>query len=307
MINLYQLRLFLMVMESGTFSGAASTLHMTQPAISMQIRTLENHYGVKLFNRQGQHLELTDAGQALLEPARRLLALAQEVEEGWNVGPGVLRGKLNLVYSSNTANALYLLPPLLAGFRAQAQAVQFSLQTVSEETALQMLLNFQAHFALVSSAPRQKTIEGVLLDSDPLVLATPPTHPWQGQTVELAALRGQTMVQHAIGSDTRRLSDLALRAGGVNSSDVIIVGEVDSVQAAAELVRHGLGLAFLHEQLAHQLPDLGIAHLQLPSPETEQLLRRESWLVRYAPPPERAPSPVQQHFWQFALNHQTIV
>lgn len=304
MINLYQLQLFLAVVDRGTFSAAANELHLTQPAISLQVRALEDRYNVRLFNRQGQRLELTEAGQALVEPARRLVTLAQQVEEGFSAGQGTLRGRLNVVYSHNSPNAHYLLPEILGRFHPQAKTVQFSLQAVSEEVALEMLLDFQAHFALLSNAPRSKSIEAFLLHSDELVLAVPATHPWNGQQIDLAELRGQTFIMSNAGSEIRRLSETTLRIAGVNLSEQEIIGEVDSPQAAVELVANGLGLAFLNEATLRKLmssANLGLTRLKTTSVQQQSglNLKRESWLARYLPTADRTHSPAQNQFWEF--------
>lgn len=303
MINLYQLQLFLAVVDRGTFSAAASELHLTQPAISLQVRALEERYGVRLFNRQGQRLELTDAGYALAEPARRLLALAQEVEESFTAAQGTLRGRLNLVYSN--PHALLTLTTLLSRYHLLAKAVQFSAQLVTEEVALEMLLNFQAHFALLTSMPRHKAAEAFLLSSDELLLALPAGHKWQGQTVELQDLRGQAFVLSSPGTELRRLSDTALRTAGVSLNELEIVGEVDDVQIVTELVAAGLGLTFLTSQTTRKFApvyNLGTARLNLTESQQQSglVLARENWLVRNLPAPDRSPSPTQAQFWELA-------
>lgn len=303
MINLYQLQLFLAVVDRGSFSAAASELHLTQPAISLQVRALEERYGVRLFNRQGQRLELTDAGYALIEPARRLLALAQEVEESFTAAQGTLRGRLNLVYSN--PYALPTLTTLLSRYHIIAKAVQFSAQLVTEENALEMLLNFQAHFALLTNIPRHKAVEAVLLSSDELLLALPPNHKWQGQTVELQDLRGQKFVLSSPSTELRRISDMALRTAGVNLGELEIVGEVDDVQVAAELVAANIGLTFLTNQTIRKFAhvyNLGTARLRLTENQQQSglILARENWLVRNLPTPDRANSPTQIQFWELA-------
>src|SRR5689334_21808026 len=77
MINLWQLQVFLVVYETGSFSSAATRLHMTQPGVSQQIRSLENYLGTKLFVRRGHRVELTAAGEGLIDPARRLITLSE--------------------------------------------------------------------------------------------------------------------------------------------------------------------------------------------------------------------------------------
>src|SRR5690349_18617459 len=108
MISVYQLQIFLTVVEYKSFSAAAEQLSMSQPAVSQQIRALEEYYKVKLFARYGQRIELTEAGFALLDPARHLVTEAIQLDERFNAGAGELQGRINLLYSRNAAGALYL-------------------------------------------------------------------------------------------------------------------------------------------------------------------------------------------------------
>jgi DNA-binding transcriptional LysR family regulator len=302
MINLYQLQVFLAVVERGTFSAAASALHLTQPAISLQVQALEKSYGVRLFNRQGQHLELTEAGYALLEPARHLLIEAQQVEERFSAEHGILRGRLNFIHS-HSSNGVYLLPQLLAAFSKQApHNVQFSLQSTSEEHALQMLFDAQTHFAVLGNEPRHKTIEALLLNSDDLILALPAAHPWNGQQLEINALNKQTFILGVAGSELRRVTEAVLRTANLNLADIEIISETDDVQLSAEMVRCGLGLAFLYEHSVYRLfsqGQLGIAYLKSAGPK----FCRETWLARAIPTTEDLLPPAQRQFWDFTCSH----
>ena len=96
MINLWQLRVFLVVYETGSFSAAAIRLHLTQPGVSQQIRALENYLNTKLFVRRGHGVELTAAGDSLVDPARRLITLSETTERTLISKRGEVSGRIRL-------------------------------------------------------------------------------------------------------------------------------------------------------------------------------------------------------------------
>ena len=306
MINLYQLQIFVAVSERGTFSAAAEQFNLTQPGISQHIRSLEETYKVLLFNRNGPRIELTEAGQRLLEAARPLVRQAEHLEENFSAGLGEVRGRVTLVYSRNTTAGLYRLPPLLAEFHQRYTGVRFSLEQTREETALEMLLERAAQFALLSHQPRQKALESFLLHSDKIVIVLPPQHPWNQQTIPVSQLKGQPFLLRPTGSETRRLAEGALRASGLSLNDLNIVAEVDSVDAIILCVQAGLGLSFASETVVRAYADTGrVGYAQIKLSENAKVdLRREIYLSRLTMAPVAERSPSQDRFWEFIQAHQ---
>ncbi len=300
MISVYQLQIFLSVVDKGSFSAAALELNMSQPAVSQHVRALEEQYKFKLFARYGQRIELTEAGYSLLEPARRLVNEAIQLDERFQAGAGELHGRITLTYSHSAAGALYLLPELLAHFHQKYQGVQFFLQSAPEEETVARLLEREIAFAVLSHIPRQKTLESYLLQRDHIVLALPSGHPWIGTKVALEKLKGEPFVLRRAGSETRRQLELALRAGGLSLSDLQIIAEVDSAEGVALAVEAGLGAGFLVSTIGQKFKRLGLAQLKLSQREVEAGadLSREIHLARMLPTPDRIPSPAQQRFWE---------
>ncbi len=304
MVNLYQLQIFVAVSERGTFSAAAEQFNLTQPGVSQQIRALETTYKVRLFNRNGPRIELTEAGQRLLEIARPLVEQAAQVEERFSAGLGVVRGRVSLIYTKNTAAALYFLPPLLADFQLRHTGVRFSLGQSSEELALEMLLEHQIHFAMLSNPPRQKSLESFLLHSSDLVLVLPPGHTWQGKPICLRDLRGQPFLLRSSGSLTRRMTDTALRTAGLSLSDLQPVAEFDSAEGVVLAAQAGMGIGFatstiVERYLAHRL--VGCAQIELTEKERAAGidLRHEIHLTRLVPTSTSDLAPSQERFWEF--------
>jgi len=303
MINLYQLQIFLAVVEQGSFSAAAIRLNMSQPAVSQQVRAVEDYYKVKLFARYGQKIELTEAAHALLGPARQLLAEAVRLEERFSAGAGELQGRITLAYSRTAPGALYCLPEVLARFHQKYPAVQFFLQANLEDEAIARVLEYEVAFASLSYIPRHKTLENFLLKRDQLNLVLPPGHNWQNSKVSLSQLKGQRVVMRRAGSETRRRVEVALRAAGLSLNDLQLVAEIDSSEGIALAVEAGLGLGFLSDTIARHFRSLEWAEISLSAKEIAAGadLNREIYLVRHRPNPTHSPSPAQQRFWEDLL------
>lgn len=304
MVNLYQLLIFVTVSDRGSFSAAAEQLSLTQPGVSQHIRALEEAYKVRLFNRNGPHIELTEAGLRLLEVARPLVKQAEHLEETFSAELGEVRGRVSMVYSRNATSVLYLLPPLLAEFHERHRGVRFSLVQARDETVLDMLLDREAHFALLSNPPRQKSLEYILLHSDELAIVLPPGHAWHQSRVELRELKGQPFLLRTGGSETRRQAEILLRGAGLSFSDLKVVAELDSVQAIVQAARAGLGLGFVSGTILQSYASsgqVGCANLHLTERQLAAGLdlKREIFVTRSLAVPtlERAPS--QERFWEF--------
>ncbi len=311
MVNLFQLQLFVAAHDRGSFSAAADHYSLTQPAVSQHIRSLEDAYKVKLFTRNGPHIELTVAGQRLLEIARPLVQQAEHLEETFKADLGEVYGKVKIIYGKNTASALYLLPRLIAEFHQLYGGVRFLLTGEREETALDMLLSREGHFALLSSPPRQKSLESHLLYTDELVLALPPGHPWQGQQIEVKRLKDQPFLLRAAGSETRRVIEAALRSVSLSLLDLQVVAELDSVEGVVLAAEAGLGVGLASTFVVQRFVEagrLGQAFLRPTERRTAPSVdfKREMHLVRLlAPGLERTPGP--ERFWEFVQNNRVLL
>ncbi|HEX2914103.1 MAG TPA: LysR substrate-binding domain-containing protein [Chloroflexia bacterium] len=304
MVNLYQLQIFVTVSERGTFSAAAEVFNLTQPGVSQHIRALEDAYKVKLFNRNGPRIELTEAGQRLLEAARPLVEQAERLEETFSASLGEVRGRVSLTYSKNTAGALYTMLPLLAGFHQRHSNVRFSLVQFSEEESINKLLERETNFALLTGPSRQKSLESMLLYSDELVLALPPGHPWHNTQVTLNDLKNQPFLLRAPGSETRRLTENTLRVTGLNLNTLKVVAELDSAEGVVLAAQAGLGMGFVASAIARRFAvngQISCARLRLTEREISAGidLKREFYLTRLAPLLSQERSPSQEQLWEY--------
>ncbi len=284
MLNTVYLQTFLAVVETGSFSAAARRLHMSQPAVSQQIRALEEQIGgVRLFRRSGQQMVLTLAGEQLLSNARELVAMAERVVQTVSALRGQIGGRVTLGCLAGGAEAF--LPHLLAIVQRQYPAVTVDVDIQPAERLLEGLSERRFELILLSDAPRRRGLELRLLGGERLALTAAAGHPLlQQEQVPPGVLRDYPLVLPRIGHPLRRVIEDGLRRRGVAITDLRVVFEADSPLLLRSAVEAGLGLAFLPVSiLPIRMDRIGIITL------AGQPLGQEWHLVRLR---ERSPSRV---------------
>ncbi len=261
MLNTFHLQTFLAVVDAGNYTAAAELLHMSQPAVSQQIRALEEQLGnVRLFRRVGQRMVPTHAGEELLAVARELVALAERAEQNIRALRGQISGRVVIGCTSNSGE--HILPPLLSTFHSLFPTVAMSVQVASSETLLDALTSQQVSLVLIEEQQRRRGWESRVLGSEDLTLLAPPDHELtQAESVVTTSLREYPLVLPRNGSPLRRTIEEGLRRRGVTASDLRVTLEVDSMATVIEGVRSGLGLAFVPTTCCSQVCDL--AHITL--------------------------------------------
>jgi aminoethylphosphonate catabolism LysR family transcriptional regulator len=252
-VNLHHLRSFHALATTGSFTAAARRLGVSQPAVTIQVRELEQTSGVRLLERRAKGIELTDAGRALFQVSERIFALVDEAEAVLAQAGGAVAGTLR-VSGSGTAGA-YLLPPVLTAFRQRYPGVRLQLEVSNSRRVLEQIVSFEADLGVLgapdAATPLTVTDDPRLVVSpfarEPLVLVLPPRHPWvRRRVVPLADLAGQPLIIREPGSTTRRVLERQLEAAGVTPR---IVMELGSSEAIKHAVKAGLGVAMLGQRL----------------------------------------------------------
>ena len=239
-MNYAQIRAFHVVAEAGSFTRAAERIHVTQPTLSGQVAALEARYGVKLFERRGRGIELTDLGAGLREVTRRLFAQEAEAEQLLASAQGLTSGLLRV-----GADAPYQVIPLLARFNRRHPGIRLSMSFGNSERVLQELLDRRCDVAVLPDIEDDARIHAVPFRRDRLVVFVPRDHPWAGRrSLRLAELAGQRLVLREPGSITRAVLDRALAAAGVQPASTL---EIGSREAVREAVAAGLGIGAVFE------------------------------------------------------------
>jgi aminoethylphosphonate catabolism LysR family transcriptional regulator len=239
-MNHAQLRAFHAVAEAGSFTRAAEQVHVTQPTLSGQVAGLEARYGVKLFERRGRGIELTDLGRSLRDVTRRLFGQAAEAEQLLASAQGLTGGLLRV-----GADAPYQVIPLVARFTRRHPGIRLTMSFGNSERVLQELLDRRCDIAVLPDIESDARIHALPFRRDRLVVFVPRDHAWAGRrSLRLAELAGQRLVLRERGSTTRAVLDRALGDAGVEPGAAL---EIGSREAVREAVAAGLGIGAVFE------------------------------------------------------------
>jgi DNA-binding transcriptional LysR family regulator len=242
-ITLRQLRIFECVARHGSMSRAAEELHLTQPAVSMQIKQLEEQLDVPLLEQNGRRLYLTEAGEELRGHAQRFAAQTIALQTAMDQFRGLERGLLRIAVVS-TAN--YFLPPLIAAYSSRHPGIRVSLQVGNRESVLASLAEHRADIAITGEPPVGVDLEATRFMDNPLVMIAPPSHVLaRAEHVRLARLREERLVMREAGSGTRAAIE---RHFAEHAVEFVVGCELNTNEAIKQAVQAGLGLGVVSLQ-----------------------------------------------------------
>ncbi|WP_030679288.1 LysR family transcriptional regulator [Streptomyces sp. NRRL B-1347] len=247
-----QLLYFVAVAETRHFTQAAERVHVSQPSLSQQVRALEKELGAELFSRARGNITLTDAGEALLPLARRILADADTARIEVQELAQLRRGRVRLGATPSVCTGL--LPQVLRDFHDRHPGIQLLIEEGGSHDLVRHLARGALDLALVvlplpSPSPALTTVE--LLREDLVVVSSPdaPDAPDFGATARVADLQGERLVMFRHGYDLRELTVAACRAEGFEPEFAVEGGEMDAVLG---FVRAGLGVAVVPRMVAER-------------------------------------------------------
>jgi DNA-binding transcriptional LysR family regulator len=280
-VNLNHLFLFRAVAEAGGFSRAAERIHISQPAISMQVGELEAQLGLTLFHRLGRGVKLTAAGQLLLGYAQRLGALAVEAERAMAEVRGLCRGRLAI--GASTTIGVYLLPNLLGEYRRRYPDIDLQFDIANTEDIERRLADGTLDAGLTEGLPPNcDEIETVVFLRDQLVPIARPDHPRlsaDSKALSLRQLCAEPMIVREAGSGTREVIERALAKRGEKlQRTTMVLGNTEAIKRA---VAAGLGVAIVsHLTIQTELVSGQLAILPLRGFELTRPLHRLCWRNR---------------------------
>ena len=253
-MEIRQLRAFVAIAESGTFTAGALRVHVTQAAISMQIRQLETEIGAKVFVRAPRHVILTEAGEQLLRRARHILrehdAALDEIAEL----AGAERGRLRI----GSASAMVLteqLPSILKELRKQHPAAEIAVTSGTSEVLVDQILAGEVDVAFVSLPVDVRGIKTERLSQDQLVAIASPRHKLSKQkTISAYTLAGERLILGERGGNTRRLIDQFFAQAGVT---LHVAMELSRQQAIKRMVEEDMGVGIVPLQSVKEEVDKG--------------------------------------------------
>jgi len=255
-MELDQVAAFLEVARQQSFSRAAEKLYRTQPAISAQIRALEEEFGQKLFDRLGRKIFLTPSGEVLYEYGEKLLDLHRETLQRVREAQNAVSGKV--VVGANEATCLYVLPRVFAEFKHQHPQVGISIYRNFTHKILQKMAESQIDLGIVTLPVTQNYLKVVPIFEDELQVVVPAKHPLaKRSSVSVEELAGEPLI-FPKGGHTRELLEKIFRR---YRNQLQISMELASVESIKKFVSAGLGISLLSRSYAEMETKSGILKL----------------------------------------------
>ncbi|SFR06121.1 selenium metabolism-associated LysR family transcriptional regulator [Desulfoscipio geothermicus] len=277
-MNFKQLEAFVRVAELQSFTRAARQLYMSQPAISFQIKALEEDLQVTLFQRNEKKVTLTEAGRLLYPEAKQMLGHFERIRTGLEALRGLKVGRL--VIGASTIPGEYLLPACVGLYRQKYPGIRVSLRIAGSGDVLRWVQEREIDLGVVGTASGADNLEFIRWLSDELVLIVPPGHVWSGKSINIDQLLGEKLIVREEGSGTRRTVEQILSRNGLAVEKLAVEMELGSTRAVISAVEAGLGVGFVsrlaaaNALAAGKLGEAGLKGIDL---------TRNFFLTRYSP------------------------
>lgn len=239
-----QLAAFCEVVERRSFSQAAERLGVTQPAVSLQIRALEEKLGNTLLDRSGRRVEPTEAGQRLYRRAQRLLeAEAQLLNDLCEESDGTLRGALEI--GASTGPGSQLVPLLLCDFQEVHPELRVSLSISDTQAVIEQVADRRIELGVVGARRRHRSLRFEPLVRDVIVLVVPPNHHFVGREITVDELRAEKLILMQEGAGVRQVIEAEFRKAGLKLRDFAPRLELGLQESVKTSVAAGHGVSFI--------------------------------------------------------------
>jgi len=240
----FRLTVFCEVAEHLSFRKAAEELYITQPAVSLQIKALEDELSVILFDRSGSQVKLTSAGEVLLKYAKESSKLLQEARRSLAQYSGTQSGALAL--GASTTIAQYVLPRLLSDFCAVHPRVHPTLISGNTEEIVQAVENERITLGFIEGPPRSRNLSAKPFLEDELVLIAPASHEFaERKVIAPSDLATAPLLTRERGSGTRHIMEMTLERHHIRRGALNVVMELDSTEAIKSAVEAGFGVGLV--------------------------------------------------------------
>ncbi|MEY3218983.1 MAG: hypothetical protein RIT27_340 [Pseudomonadota bacterium] len=297
-ITFRQLKVFLAVARHLSFTRAAEILNLTQPAVSMQVKQLEESVGLPLLERMGKKIYLTDAGKLLREFAKEIIRQLEEIEEQVDQFKGLKAGKLRIAVAT-TAN--YFAPHLLATFIKIYPDISVSLHVTNRKGLIQHLEDNDIDLVIMGQPPEEMSEElnAKAFMQNPLVMIAPPNHSLvKRKHIPLKELQDQIFLVRERGSGTRNAMERHFKEREL----VLSTGmEMSTDEAIKQGVQAGLGLGIVSRHTIQM--ELEMQKLSILSVKSFPIVRH--WFIVHRS--GKCLSPVAQAFWVFILQKSGVL
>lgn len=252
-----RLQVFHAVARQLSFTKAAEQLFMTQPAVTFQIKQLEEHLNTRLFERSHGRIALTPAGELVLSYAEKILTLSEELETRVGEMTGAISGPLLL--GASTTIAEFFLPQILGEFKARHPHVQAHMTVANSETIELRVAEHVLDIGLIESPSHLPTVQTEICCEDVLVMICSPGHKLaKAKHVTAAEVAGELFVSRESGSGTREFADNYFQQNNIPPDTLNVVMELGSPEAIKGVVETGLGVSILSRTTVAKELKLGV-------------------------------------------------
>ncbi len=240
----HKLKVFCTVAETRSFSKASEIIHLTQPAVSLQIQALEEIYETKLFDRTSSTVVLTPAGEVLYKYAKEILTLFAAAQKDIGELTGLVKGSISVGASTTIAN--YMLPSIIADFKKKNPKIKIHLLVGNTKRIVEFLNAGNIDFGLVEGEVTKYKLKTEKVVADELVLIVPKDHPW-GKKKEISVLEvmKEPFIFREEGSGTRQVIEKYLNKKGISPQKMKITTILGSTEAIKDAVESGMGISIL--------------------------------------------------------------
>lgn len=240
----HKLKVFCTVAETKSFSKASEIIHLTQPAVSLQVQSIEEAFEVKLFDRTSSTVTLTGAGKILYKYAKEILGLYASIEKDIGAVTGLVKGSIAVGASSTIGN--YLLPTVISDFKKAYPKTKIQLIVGNTRRIVECLKAGNLNLGLVEGEVSKYKVMTEKLVSDELSLIVAPFHPWaKRKEVSINEIVKEPFILREDGSGTRQIIEKYLNKKGITTQDMNITAVIGSTEAIKEAVENGIGVSIV--------------------------------------------------------------
>ncbi len=292
-MTLRQLTLFVCVARHMSYTKAAEEMHLTQPAVSIQIKQLEGHVGLALFEYIGKKLYLTDAGNELLQACDDIFSRMDSLEMALTQMKGGMHGRLRI---ATVTSANYFAPHLIGEFNRHYPDIEMSLVVTNRNTVLQRLASNEDDLVLMAQVPKDMRLKVYPILDNPMIPVVAPDHPLVGKkNVPIDALTQERFLTREQGSGSRKAIEDHLKENGIRLPRMMELGSSEMIKQG---VMAGLGISILSRySMALELATGCLSSLDM---ATFPIVR--TWCIVH--PEDKRLSPAAQAFVDYILNHE---
>ncbi|MGB0722542.1 MAG: LysR family transcriptional regulator [Gammaproteobacteria bacterium] len=251
-----RLQVFHTVARLLSFTKAAETLHMTQPAVTFQVRQLEEYFDTRLFDRTHNRISLTEAGATVYEYADRIFEQYAQMENAVRDMTGSVSG--DLVLGASTTIAEYMLPALLSDFKNGFPDVNVHLRVANTDAVVSMVENNDIDLGVVEAPVQNKNLAVSVCRWDELVVVVAPGHSFAGrENVSINEVMEEPFVCREEGSGTREVIDEFIQRQGLTPNNLRICMELGSPESVKGAVEAGMGVSIVSRATISKELELG--------------------------------------------------